>query len=77
MTAHHEMDGGVSIRVVVGIGGGTVKHDLLELIISAENVGELCSVLACGGTGITGGGDLRPSFPCHIGFCRDAVSSAA
>ena len=78
MTMQPELGGGMSFRVIIGVGGGrTAKRDLLELIISAEHIGEISRVLADHGAGITCDYDTMPSFPCHIGFCRDAVSSAA
>jgi hypothetical protein len=78
MTMHPEPGGGVSFRVIIGIGGGrTAKRDILEVIISAEHIAELSRLLADRGGGITGDSDPGLSFPCHIGFCRNAVSSAA
>lgn len=78
MTAHPELGGGVSFRVLIGVDDGqTAECDLLELIISAEHVGQLSRVLADYRAGIIGESDSVPSFPCHIGFCRNAVSSAA
>jgi hypothetical protein len=77
MTMHPGPDGRVSFRVIIGVGGErTAKHDLLELIIGAEHIGDLSRVLADPGTGITGDSDPMPPFPCHIGFCRNAISTA-
>jgi hypothetical protein len=53
------------------------KHDLLELIIGPEYIGDLSRALADHGTGIAADSTLMQQFPCHIGFCRDAVRSAA
>jgi hypothetical protein len=78
MTMHSDLGGSVSFRVLIGVGGGrNTKRDLLELIISAEQIGELTRILADHNAGIVGDSDPMPSFPCHVGFCRNAVSSAA
>jgi hypothetical protein len=60
--------GHVSMRVVIGENGPAGKRDLLELVISAEHVRYLSHALD---------GDRVPSFPCRIGYSREAVISAA
>jgi hypothetical protein len=71
MTVHPGPGGSVSFRVVIGIGGSqAAMGDLLELVVSAENVGGLGHALAGRDRRISSGADAAPSFPCHIGFCR-------
>lgn len=78
MTVHPEPGGNVSFRVVIGIDDGqTAKRDLLELIIGPSYIGNLSRALTGQDISIAGGSDPVPSFPCHIGFCRNAISSAA
>jgi hypothetical protein len=62
--------GSVSLRVVIGEDAPAGKRDLLELIISAEHVRHLSQAL-------NGGRDCVPAFPCHIGYSREAVITAA
>jgi hypothetical protein len=69
MTILPEPGGGVSFRVLIGVGGKqAAERDLLELIISAGHIADLSRALAGHGAG---------SLPCHIGFSRNAVSAAA
>lgn len=78
MTLHPEPGGGVSFRIIVGIGTElTAEHDLLELIISAAHVRDVSRALTGDGQSISGRSDQVLSLPCHIGFCPNAASIAA
>jgi len=78
MTINSEPDGSVSFRVIIDVGGEQCdQRDLLELIIGSEHIGDLSRVLAGRGPATSGGTDQVPPFPCHIGFCRNAVNTAA
>jgi hypothetical protein len=77
MTITPEPDGSLSLRVIIGVGGGqTSQRDLLELIISSEHIADLRQALASHSTETSGGTDQVPPFPCHIGFCRNAINAA-
>lgn len=77
MTMHYEPAGSVSFRVLIGTGGGRAADgDLLELIIGVEHLGELSRVLASPGAAAAADPGSPRSFPCHIGFCRNAVTNA-
>jgi hypothetical protein len=78
MTIQPEPGGTVSFRVMVGAGGGqSGQHDLIELIIGAEDIGHLSQALAGHYSGQDAESTGMPPFPCHIGFCRNAVNDAA
>jgi hypothetical protein len=78
MTIQPEPGGTVSFRVMVGAGGGqSGQHDLIELIIGAEDIGNLSQALAGHYSGQGAESAVMPAFPCHIGFCRNAVNDAA
>lgn len=78
MTVHAEPDGSVSFRVVIGSRDEYAgKRDVLELIIGAEHVRSIGRALADGDATIIGYSEPVRTFPCHIGFCRNAVGTAA
>lgn len=78
MTMYREADGSVSFRVIIGTAGrGNDQHDLLELVISADNIGNLIRGLADPGTADADCQSSVPPLPCRIGFCRDAIGPAA
>jgi hypothetical protein len=73
-----EPGGALSFRVLIGVDGEqTAECDLLELIIDAEHIADLGKALA--GYGAGRAADLDPALllPCHIGYCKNAVSAAA
>jgi hypothetical protein len=73
-----EPDGRVSFRVVVGTNSGRPSGcDLVELIINPEHVGSALAGMRIRATADTGDADETPTFPCHIGFYRSAVHTAA
>jgi hypothetical protein len=75
MTINPEPDGGLSFRVVIGTASeNAIECDQLELIVSSEHVANLGRVLDGYETQRT---DRTRSFPCHIGFCRNAVTTAS
>jgi hypothetical protein len=72
MTINPEPDGRLSLRVLIGAASGrTRESDLLELIISPEDLGR-----ALAGQPAK---SIEPAleFPCHIGFCRSDVDDMA
>lgn len=77
MTMHGEPGGGMSFRIVIGGDGSQTDHDLLELIVSAEDVQSLSRALSGHHTGLSDGSGPNSPFPCRIGFCRNAISTAA
>jgi hypothetical protein len=77
MTMYREPGGGMSFRIVIGGDGSQTDHDLLELIVSAEDVRSLSRALSGHCPGLSDGSGPLPSFPCRIGFCRNAISTAA
>lgn len=78
MTIHPEPGGSVSLRVIVGTDDGTgARHDLLELIIGADDIPGVSRVLSRDGTASDDGQNWRHPFPCHIGFLRHSAHSAA
>lgn len=74
-----EPDGRVSLRVVVGAAnsGRSSGCDLVELIIDPGPVERALAGLKVRATADTGDGHEPPTFPCHIGFHRSAVHTAA
>lgn len=73
-----EPDGRVSFRVVVGADSGRSSGcDLVELIISAEHVGRALAGMKIRAMADTENTDELPTFPCHIGFYRNVVHTAA
>jgi len=75
MTINPEPDGGLSFRVVIGTASeNAIECDQLELIVSSEHVANLGRVLDGYETQRT---DRTRSFPCHIGFSRNAVRTAS
>jgi hypothetical protein len=73
-----EPDGRLSFRVVVGADGGrSCGGDLVELIISPEDVRRALTGMSARAPADTANADGPPTFPCHIGFCRGAVHTAA
>jgi hypothetical protein len=78
MAIIREPDGQVSFRVVVGADSGRLSGcDLVELIISPEHVERALAAIKIRAMTDTGNADEPPTFPCHIGFCRDAVHTVA
>jgi hypothetical protein len=76
MTITPEPGGSLSLRVIIGVGGGrTGQQDLLELIISSEHIADLRQALASHSTETSGGTDQVPPFPSHIGFCQNAINA--
>jgi hypothetical protein len=76
MTINSEPDGSMSFRVIIGAGSRQAgERDLLELIISPECIGDLNRILAAHGAEGNGDIDQVPPFPCHIGFCRNAINA--
>jgi len=79
----HEQDGRVSFRVIVDAGSGRPSGcDLVELIIDPEHVGSALAAMKIRATADAADADAAstdelPTFPCHIGFCRSAVHTAA
>ncbi len=79
MTISPEADGRISFRVLVGPDGGqSSRCDLIELIISPEDINRALAgprISATPGTQIEPGtrvADEQPTFPCHIGLHRNA-----
>jgi hypothetical protein len=73
-----EPDGRVSFRVIVGTSSGRPSGcDLVELIIDPEHVGRVLAGMKIRATAATVDSDERPTFPCHIGFYRSTVHTAA
>ncbi|MGH3398290.1 MAG: hypothetical protein ACRDPO_26740 [Streptosporangiaceae bacterium] len=73
-----EPDGRVSFRVVVGANSGQPSQcDLVELIINPEHVGRALAGMQLRATADMGDAHEPPTFPCHIGFSRSAVHTAA
>lgn len=73
-----EPDGRVSFRVVVGANSGRPSGcDLVEVIINPEHVRRAMAGMRIRTTAGTGDADGPPTFPCHIGFYRSAVHTAA
>jgi hypothetical protein len=73
-----EPDGRVSFRVIVGANSGRPSGcDLVELIIDPELVGSALAAMKSRATADAGNTDEQPTFPCHIGFYRSAVHTAA
>lgn len=73
-----EPGGGLSFRVLIGVDGEqTAECDLLELVIGAEHIADLGQALVGYGAGRAGDLDPAPLLPCHIGYCKNAVSAAA
>lgn len=67
--------GGLSLRIIIGTPGPNFgNYDLLELIIRPEHIANLGRVLAGYGTRHT---VTTQRFPCHIGFCSNAVKTVA
>jgi hypothetical protein len=72
-----EPGGGLSFRVLIGVDGEqTGEGDLLELIIGAEHIADLGQALVS--YRARRAGDLDPALllPCHIGYCKNAMSAA-
>jgi hypothetical protein len=68
-------DGGLSLRIIIGTPGpNSANYDLLELIIRPEHIANLGRVLADYKTRHT---VTAQRFPCHIGFCSNAVKTVA
>jgi hypothetical protein len=68
----------VSFRVVIGgTAGRTGDGDLLEIVISADDLGNAGRVLAGHGSGDAGEAGYMPPFPCRIGFCSKGMTTAA
>ncbi len=64
MTMQLESEGSISFRVIIGVSDRlNDKHDLLELIISPEYIGDLSRALADHGTGIAADSTLMQQFP--------------
>lgn len=73
-----EPDGRVSFRVIVGADSGRLAAcDLVELIISPEHVGRALAGMKIRALADTENTDEPATFPCHIGFCRNAGHRAA
>lgn len=72
-----EPGGGLSFRVLIAADGEqTAECDLLELIIGAEHIADFGQALVGYGAGKAGG--LDPELlPCHIGYCKSAISAVA
>jgi hypothetical protein len=71
-------DGRVSFRVIVGADSGQpCGCDLIELIINPEYVGRALAGVKIRAMADTENTDELPTFPCHIGFYRNAVHTAA
>jgi hypothetical protein len=69
MTVHAEPGGGVSIRVVIAAGLDPAGQcGLIELVIGAENAGELARAV------FAGRGQDQP-LPCHVGFGQHAPAA--
>jgi hypothetical protein len=72
MTINSEPDGRVSFRVLVGTASGlTGKHDLLELIVSPEDLSRALAERPARTA------DQPPALHCHIGFCRNVADAVA
>jgi hypothetical protein len=72
-----EPGGGLSFRVLIRIDGEQpAECDLLELVIGAEHTADLGQALVS--YGVRKVGDLDPALllPCHVGYCKNAVSAA-
>jgi hypothetical protein len=73
MTINPEADGRISFRVVIGADSGQSSgYDLIELIVSPEDINRALAgakISALAGTQIA---DEPATFPCHIGLYRDA-----
>jgi hypothetical protein len=73
-----EPGGGLSFRVLIGLDGEeTAECDLLELIIGADHIADLGQALVDSRAGRAGDLDPAVLLPCHIGYCKNAVSAAA
>jgi hypothetical protein len=64
MTVSPEPDGRVSLRVLTGGSSAGAGRDLIELIISLEDLGRALAD--------TKSIDRLSALPCHVGFCPDA-----
>jgi hypothetical protein len=78
MTICPEADGRISFRVMIGADGGQSSEcDLIELIISPEDISR---GLAGANIGTSQGAQIadgQPIFPCHIGLNRNARAADA
>jgi hypothetical protein len=73
-----EPDGRVSFRVLIGADSGRSSGcDLVELIISPEHIEHALAGMKIGAMADAEHADELPTFPCHVGFYRDAVHAAA
>lgn len=69
MTVSRRPDGRMSFRVLTSGSSDGAGRDLIELIISLEDLGRALAE--------TKGIDRRPALPCHVGFCPNASHAAA
>lgn len=73
MTISPEADGRISLRVLIGVGGGPSSScDLFELIISPADIDHALAGATTGDSPGTQIADEPPTFPCHIGLHRNA-----
>jgi hypothetical protein len=74
MTITPQPDGSLSLRVIIGTADeNATECAQLELIIGSAHVADLGQVLDGFQAQRT---DRTRSFPCHIGFCGNAVRTA-
>lgn len=77
MTIVPQPDGTMSFRVLIGAGGGRADcRDRIELIISPEHIRQALARTAADRPAGAQPSEELPSFPCHIGFSRNSVTSA-
>lgn len=69
MTVSPGPDGRVSFRVLTGGSSQESGRDLIELIISLEDLGRALADAKST--------DRMPALPCHVGFCPNATYAAA
>ena len=78
MTVHREPRGSVSFRVVIDVSNGSAaERDQFELVIAADQLPDLDRALADHARPDADAAGSVPSFPCHIGFRRQATETAA
>lgn len=77
MTISPEADGRISLRVLIGADGSpSSRCDLIELIISPEDINRALAGANTGASRSAQIADEQPTFPCHIGLHRNARAVA-
>lgn len=77
-TITFEPDGRLSFRAVIGARDGRDDgRDMIELIVSPEHIRHALAAPKINTLAAAETTDQPPLFPCHIGYCRNAMPTAA